>query len=234
MRYLTRKSVRDLERSISENTKNNPKNFWKYVSQKRKIKSPVASQYRTKDEDKDNLVDSDFDKAETLANQFTSVFTKESDPEWDLPEHPNFTNDQQVIFSSEVILKKLKDLNINKSPGPDSINSRILVELADSIAPSLLIIFQNSYNTGTVPSSWKEANITPIFKKGDKKDPKNYRPVSLTSILCKVMESALKDYKYQLRKCPNSYFSQMLEFYMRVLFPCIIKTYYAAFYSAAN
>ena len=183
-----------MEQSISESTKNNPKRFWKYVTQKTKLKSPVASLYRTKDKDKDDLVDSDFDKAETLANQFTSVFTKESDSEWDLPEHPNFTNDQQVIFSSEVILKKLKDLNINKSPGPDRVISRILVELADSIAPSLSIIFQNSYNTGTVPSSWKEANITPIFKKGDKKDSKNYRPVSWTSILCKVMESILKDY----------------------------------------
>ena len=94
LRHLTRKSVRDLERSISENTKNNPKKFWKYVNQKRKFKSPVASLYRTKDKDKDDLVDSDFDKAETLANQFTSVFTKESDSEWDLPEHPCFTNDQ--------------------------------------------------------------------------------------------------------------------------------------------
>ena len=100
MRHLTRKSVRDLEWSISENTKNNPKKFWKYVNQKRKFKSPVPSLYRTKDKDKDDLVDSDFDEAETLANQFTSVFTKESDSEWDLPEHPNFTNDQQVIFSS--------------------------------------------------------------------------------------------------------------------------------------
>ena len=106
------------------------------------------------------------------------MFTKESDSEWDLPEHPNFTNDQQVIFSSEVILKKLKDLNINKSTGPEKINSRILVELADSIAPSLSIIFQNSYNTGIVPSSWKEANIPPIFKKHDKKDPESYRSVS--------------------------------------------------------
>ena len=91
-------------------------------------------------------------------------------------------------------MKKLKDLNINKSPGPDKIKSRIFVKLVDSIAPSLSIIFQNSYNTGTVPSSWKEANITPIFKKGDKKDPEYYRLVSLTSILCKVMESILKDY----------------------------------------
>ena len=91
-------------------------------------------------------------------------------------------------------MKKLKDLNINKSPGPDSIKSRIFVKLVDSIAPSLSIIFQNSHNTGTVPSSWKEANITPIFKKGDKKDPEYYRLVNLTSILCKVMESILKDY----------------------------------------
>ena len=96
--------------------------------------------------------------------------------------------------SSEIILKKLKDLNINKSPGPDRVICRILVELVDSIAPSLSIIFQNSYNTGTVPSSWKEADITPILKKKTKKTPKNYRPVSLRSILCKVMGSILKDY----------------------------------------
>ena len=144
MRHLTRKSVSDLEWSISKDTKNNPKKFWKHVNQKRKFKSPVVNLYRTKDKDKNDLVDSDFDKAETLANQFTSIFTKGPYSEWDLPDHTNFTNYQQVIFSSEVILKKLKDLNINKSPGPDSINSRILVELADTIAPSLSIIFQNS------------------------------------------------------------------------------------------
>ena len=73
---------------------------------KRKIQSLVASLYRTQDD----LVESDFDKVETLANQFTSVFTKESDSEWDLPEHPNFTNEKQVNFSSEVILLILEYL----------------------------------------------------------------------------------------------------------------------------
>ena len=73
---------------------------------KRKIQSLVASLYRTQDD----LVESDFDKAENLANQFTSVFTKESDSEWDLPEHPNFTNEKQVNFSSEVILLILEYL----------------------------------------------------------------------------------------------------------------------------
>ena len=65
-----------MEQSISESTKNNPKRFWKYVNQKTKLKSPVASLYRTKDKDKDDLVDNDFGKAETLANHFTSVFSK--------------------------------------------------------------------------------------------------------------------------------------------------------------
>ena len=83
--------------------------------------------------------------------------------EWNLSEYSNFTNDQQVIFSSEAIFKKLNNLNVNKSPGPDSINSRILVELADSIAPSLWIIFKNSYNTRTISSVWKEATITSVF-----------------------------------------------------------------------
>ena len=73
---------------------------------KRKIQSLVASLYRTQDD----LVESDFDKAENLANQFTSVFTKESDSEWDLPEHPNFMNEKQVNFSSEVILLILEYL----------------------------------------------------------------------------------------------------------------------------
>ena len=87
-----------MEQSISESTKNNPKRFWKYVNQKTKLKSPVASLYRTKDKDKGDLVDNDFGKAETLAYHFTSVFSKESEYEWDLPEHTHFTNDQQVIF----------------------------------------------------------------------------------------------------------------------------------------
>ena len=93
LRHLATKSVRDLEQSISENTKNNLKKFYKYVDQMGKFKSPVANLYRMKDKDNDDLVDSDFDKANTLANQFTSVFTKEPESEWDLSEHSNFAND---------------------------------------------------------------------------------------------------------------------------------------------
>ena len=98
LRHLARKSVMDLEWSISENTKNNPKKFWKYVNQKRKFKFSVASLYRMEDKDKDGLVGIDFDEAWTLANQFTSVFTKEPDSEWYLPEYPNFKMMNKLFF----------------------------------------------------------------------------------------------------------------------------------------
>ena len=57
----------------------------------------------------------------------------------------------------------------------------------------MAIIFQESYDSSTLPPDWKAANIVPIFKKGDKLDPNNYRPVSLTCVPCKIMESIIKD-----------------------------------------
>ena len=64
-------------------------------------------------------------------------------------------------------------------------------------------MFQNSFDTGIVPSDWERANITPIYKKDDKKDPENYCPVSLTSILCKIMESIIKDHLLKYLKDNN-------------------------------
>ena len=76
-----------------------------------------------------------------------------------------------VVFGENIVLEKLQNLSINKSLGPDDIDSRILDELAKPVAPSLSVLFQNSYDTGIVPSDWKRANITPIYKKDDEKDP---------------------------------------------------------------
>ncbi|RMC13076.1 hypothetical protein DUI87_10607 [Hirundo rustica rustica] len=72
--------------------------------------------------------------------------------------------------------------------GPDGIHPRVMRELADELAKPLSIIYQHSWLTGEVPDDWKLANVTPIHKKGGREDPSNYRPVSLTSVLSKVME----------------------------------------------
>ena len=72
--------------------------------------------------------------------------------------------------------------------GPDGLHPRILKQLASTIAPILQTIFQKSLNTGKVPSDWKQANVSPIFKKGERYNAANYRLVSLTCICIKLLE----------------------------------------------
>ena len=198
---MTRKSVKEKERNISDQAKTNPKCFWKYVNQKRKYKVPTPNLYNSKAENKKDLAETDIDKAEALATQFSSVFTKESNTEWDINDQAN--NSISVLFSENIVLKKLQNLSTNKSPGPDDISLRILVELAKSVAPPLSALFQNSYDAGIVASDWKRAKITPIYKKNDKKDPENYCLLSLTSILCKIIESIIKDHLLKYFKDNN-------------------------------
>ena len=80
-----------------------------------------------------------------------------------------------------------------KAEGPDGIHARVLNECEKEIALPLAIIFSRSLTETRIPLDWKRANVIPIFKKGDKSNVENYRPVSLTSLVCKTMESILKD-----------------------------------------
>ena len=88
--------------------------------------------------------------------------------------------------------KLLKDLDVTKSPGPDNFHPKVLHELADVIDQPLTIIFNKSFESGILPDIWKIGQITALFKKGDKKLASNYRPVSLTSVLCKTMEKLIR------------------------------------------
>ena len=84
--------------------------------------------------------------------------------------------------------KAFKKINPNKAGGPDMIPARVLKEIAEEISPLLTVIFQTSLGSGTVPDDWRSANVTTIFKKGDRFKASNYRPVSLTSLCFKVQQ----------------------------------------------
>ena len=106
----------------------------------------------------------------------------------------------QIFPESPSLLSKLRSLKASKAPGPDGIHPAILHECSEILSVPLCIIFEKCLNSNFVPEDWRVANVTPIFKKGDRSLPCNYRPVSLTSVVCKVMESLIKDYllKYLL------------------------------------
>ena len=85
------------------------------------------------------------------------------------------------------VLKLLKDFNSHKAAGPDQLKPIVLQRLRDEIAPVLQVIYQKSLDTGRMPNDWNTAYVCPLFKKGDTSIASNYRPISLTSILCKVL-----------------------------------------------
>ena len=84
-------------------------------------------------------------------------------------------------------------LKVDKSPGGDNIHPKLLYELRKNIAKPIAELYNKSIEQGEVPEDWRNATITALYKKGNRSDPGNYRPVSLTSIVCKIMESIIKD-----------------------------------------
>ena len=84
-------------------------------------------------------------------------------------------------------------LNVNKSCGPDEIHPQILIELVDLVSKPLALLLNKTMDEGCIPQDWKMVYVSPIFKKGARNKAENYRPISLTSIMCKLMESFVKD-----------------------------------------
>ena len=86
------------------------------------------------------------------------------------------------------VVELLKTLKLYKASGPDEIPAYLLKETSKEIAPALTFIFQASLQQSSIPSDWKKANVVPLFKKGDRAAPSNYRSVSLTCICSKILE----------------------------------------------
>ena len=135
-------------------------------------------------------------KANILNQQFESVFSRPQPLSLkELSKSAAFTLKHPpmppICITVQGVDKLLTGLNPNKASGPDEISPRLLKELHSEIAPILTHIFQRSLDTGIVPDDWRHAVISPVFKKGQKSKPSNYRPISLTCIASKLLEHIL-------------------------------------------
>ncbi len=188
LRKLSQLKHRQCYRSYTESIFNpedevNSRNkFWNFVKHKRKDSCNIAPMRRG-----GVLISDSLGKASIINNQYSSVFTPISD---DTPDKPalDIPPLQNITISPEGVKKLLLSLKPTKAAGPDHISPRVLKELAEELYLPLSKFFQHSLDSGTVPKQWKRALVTPIFKKGDKHNPANYRPVSLTAVCCKILE----------------------------------------------
>ena len=177
------------ENKLVENLHDNPKRFWNYTRHFTRSSSTVNVI------EKDNVkYTDDASKAELLNDYFVSVLTRESDE----LHHSNqdATENRSCLLDIEIsavdVRKKLRNLKMNKASGPDLLHVNVLKNVLDLDVP-LAYIFNLSLRSGHIPQDWRDANITPLFKKGSRSSPSNYRPVSLTSQVVKVMERLIQD-----------------------------------------
>ena len=182
----------NFEKQIASNIKDNPRAFFSYVRGKQKVKDSIGPLL---DSDTGTTISDSQEMSKVLNNYFSSVFTQENlDNFGDLVVGVSPGSIGDMFCTPDLVEMKLHNLKNGKAPGPDAVYPFILKSFADKLSVPLAVIFNKTLEEGVVPVDWRRANVCPIFKKGKRSLPCNYRPVSLTSVVCKVMESIVRDH----------------------------------------
>lgn len=171
--------------------------FYRYANNKFSFKSAIGAL-------KDNngtITNDPLIKAELLQSVFTNKFTLDNGT---IPITSAFKVDSKlsnITFSSMLVQRVIKRLKIKTKGGPDGIPPIFLKKCVHQLSSPLARLFTCSFDSSFLPLDWLRSYISPLFKKGSKHDPDNYRPIALTATMCKLMESIIKD--------------QLLEFLLR-------------------
>ena len=162
-----RNSKRSYEQKLAFNIKHDSKSFFAYVRSKQKVQDKVGPLEGSDG----NIITEGFLMAENLNEYFSSVFTREDISALQVPEtkfegrHLGYIG--QLIVTSNMVAKKIRDMKDNKSPGVDGIPPKLLLEIVEQISIPLATVFNLSLEEGIVPLEWKEANIIPLFLNGN-------------------------------------------------------------------
>ena len=136
--------------------------------------------------------------AEVLNDYFSSVFTTEDINSLPVPvvkcEGDKSDHLGQLFVTPKITTKKIMKMKNTKSPRVDGIPPKLLKVIVQQISTPLAKVLNLSLEEGIVPSEWTEANITPLLMMRSRNKSENYRPVSLTSVVCNLIEPLIKDH----------------------------------------
>lgn len=196
VRSMTRATRKTFEQKIAKESKDNPKKVYSYINSKVKTRQGVGDICIDPDNPKSKVTDNDQEKANIFSKFFSSVQVEENGP---CPPVAKKNVKHQmpplkIKKMREKVLKMLKNLKPNKKEGIDKQTPKVLKEVAEEIVDIVIVIFDESLDKAEVPGDWLLSLIAVIFKKGKKTMAGNYRPVSLTCILCKCMEKLIRDH----------------------------------------
>ena len=185
-RDAARKAKAHFKLKLAREVKNHKEEFFRYIN-KQKHQENIGPLLNRRDE----LVTNTTENAEVLNTFFTSVFTSTVGPQGMGTKTRVYANIDPPSVKEELVCELSQDLDSYKSIRPDVIHPRVLRELADIIARPISITSEKLWRLRDIPEDWKKANLALIYKKGFKENPRNYRPVSLSSVPGKVMEQIL-------------------------------------------
>ena len=174
--------------NIERRIRSNPKSFWSLINRYKKDTGLPTSMYLG-----DTNSNSNTDSAELFREFFSSVYEPVQATSIGPAEPDAHHQIHSINITPEEIMDTLKNLNVDKGPGPDGIPNSFLINTRSSIVTPLSIIFEKSLSQGVFPETWKKSKIIPIFKSGNKSNIESYRPISILSAIPKLFEKIVSD-----------------------------------------
>ena len=173
--------------------KSNSKYFYSYAKQFSKQKQSISMLY----DEHNRICTNSKQIANILQHQFVSVFSDPSATDmnssnFDTPDIARPQTETDLEFSVSDIIEAIDDMKLNAAPGPDGIPPVVLKECKAQLALPIHLIWSRSLDSSHVPQSYKNSMVTPLYKKGSRAIPANYRPVSLTSHVIKIFERVVR------------------------------------------
>ena len=180
----------DYEKRKFLNKASNPKQFFNYINSRSKPASDVQVLHTP-----NSYARTPLEKCETLARQFSSVYTVDNSIMPPCPPKMPQNSITEITVTRDDVFHAIRNLKASSTPGPDKIPPLLVKRVGCHLVTPLTILFRKSVSTGLLPDDWKKADVIPIFKNNRKPhDPASYRPISMTSVFCKMLERIIIKY----------------------------------------